>query len=109
MITTNEKTNTNNKPSVTKVTTSSPVQSTHSLPKSNTSQTSKSTEATRTPLSRTSNHSRSSRPTGNRITSENFLTHRVAKTSQTIADLKKLVKKDEIPVRIFSLGGLEEI
>jgi hypothetical protein len=37
------------------------------------------------------------------MTSESFLKHREIPQSQSVADLKKLVKKDEIPVRIFAL------
>lgn len=40
---------------------------------------------------------------GARITSEIFLKHREEQASQSIADLKKLIKKDEIPVRVFAL------
>lgn len=57
---------------------------------------------------RWSTYARNARPT-NRLSSENFLKHRIEAPKQTIADLKKLVKKDEIPVRVFSLWGLEEI
>ncbi|MDR3169762.1 MAG: hypothetical protein LBU27_08765 [Candidatus Peribacteria bacterium] len=38
-----------------------------------------------------------------RITSEIFLKHRAEQATQSIADLKKLIKKDEIPVRVFAL------
>ncbi|MDR2540943.1 MAG: hypothetical protein LBD11_04090 [Candidatus Peribacteria bacterium] len=40
---------------------------------------------------------------GDRITSEIFLKHREVQATQSIADLKKLIKKDEIPVRVFAL------
>lgn len=43
------------------------------------------------------------------LNSLNFLKHRNQAASQSIADLQKLVKKDEIPVRIFWLWWLEEI
>ena len=43
------------------------------------------------------------------LSSANFLKHRNQAPTQSIADLKKLVKKDEIPVRVFGLWGLEEI
>ena len=43
------------------------------------------------------------------LSSANFLKHRNQASTQSIADLKKLVKKDEIPVKIFGLWGLEEI
>jgi hypothetical protein len=37
------------------------------------------------------------------MTSEAFLRHREIPQTQSLADLKKLVKKDEIPVRVFAL------
>jgi len=37
------------------------------------------------------------------MTSASFLAHREIKEPQSIAELKKLIKKDEIPVRVFSL------
>lgn len=43
------------------------------------------------------------------LSSANFLKHRNQAPTQSIADLKKLVKKDEIPVKVFWLGWLEEI
>ena len=43
------------------------------------------------------------------LSSVNFLKHRNQAPTQSIADLKKLVKKDEIPVKVFWLGWLEEI
>ena len=43
------------------------------------------------------------------LSSANFLKHRNQAPTQSIADLKKLVKKDEIPVRVFGLWWLEEI
>jgi hypothetical protein len=58
---------------------------------------------------RTSSPKPSSKPSGAvrgtvpRMTSEHFLKHRELPHSQSVADLRKLVKKDEIPVRIFAL------
>lgn len=49
------------------------------------------------------------RGANSRINSASFLKHREEHTSQSVADLKKLIKKDEIPVRVFWLGGLEEV
>ena len=43
------------------------------------------------------------------LSSANFLKHRNQAPTQSIADLKKLVKKDEIPVKVFWLWWLEEI
>jgi len=43
------------------------------------------------------------------LSSASFLKHRNQAPTQSIADLKKLVKKDEIPVRVFGLWWLEEI
>ncbi len=43
------------------------------------------------------------------LSSANFLKHRNQAPTQAIADLRKLVKKDEIPVKVFWLGWLEEI
>ncbi len=43
------------------------------------------------------------------LSSANFLKHRNQAPTQSIADLRKLVKKDEIPVKVFWLGWLEEI
>lgn len=43
------------------------------------------------------------------LSSANFLKHRDQAPTQSIADLKKLVKKDEIPVKVFGLWWLEEI
>ena len=43
------------------------------------------------------------------LSSANFLKHRDQTPTQSIADLKKLVKKDEIPVKVFWLWWLEEI
>ena len=42
------------------------------------------------------------------MTSEAFLRHRTS-TKIAIKDPKSLIKKDEIPVRIIPLGGLQEI
>ncbi|GHW02907.1 ribonuclease J [candidate division SR1 bacterium] len=44
-----------------------------------------------------------------RLSSENFLKHRIAQPKQTIADLKKLIKKDEIPVKVVSLLGIRQV
>ena len=43
------------------------------------------------------------------LSSANFLKHRNQAPTQSIADLRKLVKKDEIPVKVFWLWWLEEI
>ena len=43
------------------------------------------------------------------LSSANFLKHRSQAPTQSIADLRKLVKKDEIPVKVFWLWWLEEI
>lgn len=86
-----------------------PSQSTHSQLKSNPSPRAKAQEKTGARNSRNSHYHRGAKVPQNKITSEAFLTHRIARTPQTIADLKKLVKKDEIPVKVFSLGGLEQI
>lgn len=43
------------------------------------------------------------------LSSANFLKHRDQAPTQSIADLRKLVKKDEIPVKVFWLWWLEEI
>ena len=43
------------------------------------------------------------------LSSANFLKHRNQAPTQSIADLRKLVKKDEVPVRVFGLWWLEEI
>ncbi|MDR0860186.1 MAG: hypothetical protein LBO09_04335 [Candidatus Peribacteria bacterium] len=53
--------------------------------------------------SRGSSYGRNAGSRDSRITSEIFLKHREAQATQSIADLKKLIKKDEIPVRIFAL------
>lgn len=47
-------------------------------------------------------------PQGPKMTSEAFLRHRTS-TKIAIKDPKSLIKKDEIPVRIIPLGGLQEI
>lgn len=44
-----------------------------------------------------------------KMTSEAFLRHRVSPTKTVVGDPKKLIKKDEIPVRIIPLGGLNQI
>lgn len=49
------------------------------------------------------------RPQGPKMTSEAFLRHRDPVTKAVIADPRKLIKKDEVPVRIIALGGLHEI
>ena len=67
--------------------------------------TSSATNATRTVASRT-NYTQWADKT---LSSANFLKHRNQAPTQSIADLKKLVKKDEIPVRVFGLWWLEEI
>ena len=43
------------------------------------------------------------------LSSANFLKHRNQAPTQSIADLRKLVKKDEIPVKVFWLWWLEQI
>jgi hypothetical protein len=40
-------------------------------------------------------------PAGQKITSEAFLRHRNKPTAAIIDDPKKLIKKDEVPVRVF--------
>ena len=67
--------------------------------------TASSTTNTRTTNSRT-NYTQWADKT---LSSANFLKHRNQAPTQSIADLKKLVKKDEVPVRVFGLWGLEEI
>jgi len=42
------------------------------------------------------------------MTSEAFLRHRTP-TKTVVKDPKSLIKKDEVPVRIIPLGGLQEI
>ncbi len=51
---------------------------------------------------------KSSHTSGPKITSEAFLRHRTP-TRTAVKDPKTLIKKDEIPVRIIPLGGLQEI
>lgn len=46
---------------------------------------------------------------GPKMTSEAFLRHRNPVTAAAVGDPKKLIKKDEIPVRIIPLGGLNQI
>ena len=53
--------------------------------------------------------SKHTRWTDKTLSSANFLKHRNQAPTQSIADLKKLVKKNEIPVRVFWLWWLEEI
>lgn len=43
------------------------------------------------------------------MTSEAFLRHRDPITKTIVKDPKTLIKKDEIPVRIIPLGGLQQI
>jgi hypothetical protein len=43
------------------------------------------------------------RGASSRMTSETFLKHREIPQSQSVADLRKLIKRDEIPVRVFAL------
>jgi ribonuclease J len=43
------------------------------------------------------------------MTSEAFLRHRAPITKTAVKDPKTLIKKDEIPVKIIPLGGLNEI
>lgn len=51
---------------------------------------------------------RTSTPQAPRITSEAFLRHRNVR-KVAVDDPKKLIKKDEIPVKVIGLGGLEQI
>ena len=77
--------------------------------------TKKSNEIANTKSNTTKSSSKSSSRTNyikwpdKTLSSANFLKHRNQAPSQSIAELKKLVKKDEIPVRVFWLGWLEEI
>ncbi len=48
-------------------------------------------------------------PAGPKMTSEAFLRHRVSPIKSLVDDPKKLIKKDEIPVRIIPLWGLNQI
>ena len=66
-------------------------------PHSKTTETQKTT--TRTTAART-NYTQWADKT---LSSANFLKHRNQAPTQSIADLKKLVKKDEIPVKVFWL------
>lgn len=50
-----------------------------------------------------------SAPSKPKMTSEAFLRHRASITKTVVKDPKTLIKKDEIPVRIIPLGGLQEI
>jgi ribonuclease J len=52
---------------------------------------------------------RPSRPQGPKMTSEAFLRHRDAKPITAIDDPRKLVKKGELPVRIWSLLWMEQV
>ena len=81
--------------------------------------TTKRTTDAKTTTTQTKTNTTNSRTTNSRanytqwadktLSSANFLKHRNQAPTQSIADLKKLVKKDEIPVRVFGLWGLEEI
>lgn len=51
----------------------------------------------------------SRRPQKNTMTSEAFLRHRDAQKVQWIDDPRKLIKKDEVPVKIWSLIWLEQV
>ena len=64
----------------------------------------KSESSTTKPTPRQS-HERRPRVATNpqRITSETFLKHREAPEKRTLEEMKKLVKKGEIPVRVFGL------
>ena len=78
---------------------------THTRTVNSTRTSSTATNTTRTASSR-ANYSQWPDKT---LSSANFLKHRNQAPTQSIADLKKLVKKDEVPVRVFGLWGLEEI
>ena len=67
--------------------------------------TTKVTDTTKAPSTRT-NYTQWADKT---LSSTNFLKHRNQAPTQSITDLKKLVKKDEIPVKVFGLWWLEEI
>jgi len=43
------------------------------------------------------------------MTSEAFLRHRQVNAVVTLDDQKKLIKKDEVPVRIVPLTGIEQV
>lgn len=43
------------------------------------------------------------------MTSEAFLRHRTPTSKTVVKDPKTLIKKDEVPVRIIPLGGLQQI
>ena len=43
------------------------------------------------------------------MTSEAFLRHRAPTNKVAVKDPKTLIKKDELPVKIIPLGGLQEI
>ena len=47
--------------------------------------------------------------TEKKITSEAFLRHRNQPVAKKIEDPTKLIKKGETPVKVFGLGGLEQI
>jgi len=83
-------------PSPTKKTTHTTTTHTRTL--------SKTTESTRWPSK--SNYTQWA---DKNLSSINFFKHRDQDTTQSIDDLRKLVKKDEIPVRVFWLWWLEEI
>ena len=86
-------------------TTTSTNSATHTRTSTTTRTSSSTTNTSRATVSRT-NYTQWADKT---LSSANFLKHRDQAPTQSIADLKKLVKKDEVPVRVFGLWGLEEI
>ncbi len=54
-------------------------------------------------------HKKPIRPQTPKMTSEAFLRHKNPTIKTLVDDPKKLVKKDEVPVKIIPLGGLNEI
>ena len=86
-------------------TATSTSESAHTRTSATTRTTNTTTNTARTSASRT-NYTQWADKT---LSSANFLKHRNQAPTQSIADLKKLVKKDEIPVKVFWLWWLEEI
>ena len=85
--------------------TTSTNEATHTRTSATTRTTNTTTNTARTSASRT-NYTQWADKT---LSSANFLKHRNQAPTQSIADLKKLVKKDELPVKVFWLWWLEEI
>lgn len=62
----------------------------------------KSASTSRAPRTRRSSNTQ-------KMTSEAFLRHKNKPVAKKVDDPTKLIKKGEIPVRVFGLGGLEQI